>query len=116
VCGHSECGAMKALLDPTSMEQMPTVQRWLANAHIALLDAKAIQRARRQRGEPEGDLLRIVTEQNVLLQMRHVHSHPSVAEAIARGKLRISGWVYDIAEGAVRINEDVGDRFEQVQP
>ncbi len=105
---------MKALLDPTSMEQMPTVQRWLTNAHIALLDAKQIQRERRQRGEPEDDLLRIVTEQNVLLQMRHVHSHPSVAAAVARGQLRVSGWVYDIAEGAVRINEDVGDGFKVV--
>ena len=29
VCGHSDCGAMKALLDPASTDSMPTVKSWL---------------------------------------------------------------------------------------
>src|SRR5438552_5733859 len=33
VCGHSDCGAMKGLLDPESLEEMPTVRSWLKNAH-----------------------------------------------------------------------------------
>jgi carbonic anhydrase len=111
VCGHSECGAMKALLEPESVEGMPTVKAWLRNAKEALAAARAIQQ---KRGGTEGDLLRLVTEQNVLLQMRHVASHPSVAEAMAEKKLTISGWVYDIAEGTVRICANGGERFEEV--
>ncbi len=111
VCGHSECGAMKALLEPDSVEAMPTVKSWLRNAEVALIEAKAIQRERRDRGEDQGDLLKIVTERNVLLQMRHVRSHPSVAEALSFRKLTISGWVYDIAEGSVRICMDGDDDF-----
>ena len=106
VCGHTDCGAMKALLDPESVESMPTVKVWLRNAAAALSVAKAIQDT-----TGEQDLLRILTEQNVLLQVQHVRTHPSVAGAIARGELTVSGWVYDIAHGDVRICEDAADSF-----
>ena len=36
VCGHSDCGAMKALLHPESLESMATVKRWMRNAEAAL--------------------------------------------------------------------------------
>jgi carbonic anhydrase len=115
VCGHSECGAMKALLEPESVEAMPTVKAWLTNAHEALARAHAIQAELRERGEDEGDLLKIVTEQNVLLQMGHVATHPSVARALESGTLTISGWVYDIAAGTVRICTDGEGHFEPVE-
>ena len=41
VCGHSDCGAMKALLAPETVETMPTVKAWLRNAHAALSVAEA---------------------------------------------------------------------------
>ena len=106
VCGHTDCGAMKALLDPASVAAMPTVQSWLRNAHTALSVTDALVGA--EAGEAR---LRILTEQNVLLQMQHVRTHPSVAGAMAKGALTISGWVYDIAAGEVRICENGEDRF-----
>ena len=102
VCGHTDCGAMKALLDPASVANMPTVKQWMTNAYAALDLAG---------GATDEELLRSVTEQNVLLQMRHVRTHPSVAAAIAEGRLSLSGWVYDIAEGQVRICEGEGLGF-----
>ena len=45
--------------------------------------------------------------------MRHVRSHPSVAQALKQG-LTISGWVYDIAAGGVRICVDDEGTFEPV--
>ena len=112
VAGHMECGAMKALLEPDSLEPMPIVKAWLTNAQKGLEAAKAIQAARLARGEDAGDLMRTLTEQNVLLQMQHVRSHPSVADAMAFGQLAISGWIYDIAAGEVRICEDGEGKFE----
>ena len=104
VCGHTDCGAMKALLDPASVAAMPTVTSWLRNAHAALSVTEAMG------AEGEGKL-RILTEQNVLLQIQHVRTHPSVAGALARGELTISGWVYDIGAGEVSICEEGGSRF-----
>jgi carbonic anhydrase len=35
VCGHSDCGAMRAVLNPDSLEKMPTVKAWLRHAEVA---------------------------------------------------------------------------------
>src|SRR3546814_3137618 len=35
VCGHSDCGAMKALMNPHMMEGMPNVAAWLRHSHAA---------------------------------------------------------------------------------
>ncbi len=110
VCGHSECGAMKALLDPESVETMPTVKRWLRNAHAALSVAEALE----LEGGSPAEMLRSLTEQNVLLQMQHLRTHPSVAGAMARGELTLSGWFYDIAKGEVSIAAGGEHRFVAV--
>ena len=106
VCGHTDCGAMKALLDPESVAGMPTVRSWLRNAHTALSVTEALV----GNGDAETKL-QMLTEQNVLLQIQHVKTHPSVAGALAKGNLTISGWVYDIAAGQVRICEGGGSEF-----
>jgi carbonic anhydrase len=105
VCGHTDCGAMKALLKPESMDSMPTVKRWLRNAQAALSVADSLS----EPGENPSDRLKRLTEENVLLQLQHLRTHPSIAGAMARRRLSISGWIYDIATGEVRISEN-GDR------
>ncbi|HAW63533.1 MAG TPA: carbonate dehydratase, partial [Pseudomonas sp.] len=35
VCGHSDCGAMKAVLNPAELKRMPTVKGWLRHAEVA---------------------------------------------------------------------------------
>lgn len=104
ICGHSDCGAMKALLNPHSLDKLPTVRRWLHNGEAALSVANEI--------DPSTDMLSKLTEQNVLMQVRHATTHPSVAGAMARGELSVGGWVYDIAKGDVRIYNDKTGKFE----
>jgi carbonic anhydrase len=111
VCGHSDCGAMKGLLNPESLEKMPTVRSWLKNAHAALSVADSLA----EPNEKPSTLMRRLTEENVLLQLQHLRTHPSVAGAMAREELTISGWVYDIGKGEVRISEDGGRVFRPVQ-
>src|SRR3984957_9910283 len=111
ICGHSDCGAMKGLLHPESLEKLPTVKSWLKNAHAALSVADSLA----EPDEKPKDLLRRLTEENVLLQMQHLRTHPSVAGAMAREELTISGWVYDIGKGDVRISEDGGRVFHLVK-
>src|SRR5271170_8095162 len=68
VCGHSDCGAMKGLLNPESLATMPTVKSWLKNAHAALSVAESLA----EPDEKPSALLRRLTEENVLLQMQHL--------------------------------------------
>ena len=114
VCGHSDCGAMKALLDPESVAKMPTVSSWLKNAHAALSVAEKLY----ERDVEEGSsrtMLEEITEQNVLLQIQHLKTHPSVAAAMAMEQLTISGWIYNIGGGTVSIAEDGQRQFVAVE-
>jgi carbonic anhydrase len=102
VCGHADCGAMKGLLQPDSLTALPAVKNWLKNAATAMSVAEALG----EEHESQATLMRRVTEQNVLLQIQHLRTHPSVAASMAREELTISGWVYEIGTGEVRISED----------
>ncbi len=98
VCGHSDCGAMRALLAPDSdaMKRMPTVASWLRNAHAARSVVAATQ------PDLTGDaLVQALVEQNVRTQLAHLRTHPSVAARLATGGLTLHGWVYGIGSGSI---------------
>jgi len=48
------------------------------------------------------------------MQMTHARTHPSVAGAVARNELIISGWVYEIGSGNVLIYNEARNAFEPV--
>ena len=43
--------------------------------------------------------------------MNHLRTHPSVAGRLAQRNLEISGWVFDIAHGTVRIHDEEQGKF-----
>jgi carbonic anhydrase len=110
ICGHSDCGAMKALLAPEGMESMPTVKTWMRNAAAALSVAHSLASP----DDSPATRLKRLTEENVLLQLQHLRTHPSVAGAMAREELTISGWIYNIGTGEVRITDDGSRNFHPV--
>lgn len=98
VCGHSDCGAMTALQQPDSplLDAMPAVKNWLWNAHAALSVVKA------KHGElPPEEMIRALVEENVVLQIQHLRTHPSVAAGLATGTVRLHGWIYNIGAGTL---------------
>jgi carbonic anhydrase len=96
VCGHSDCGAMKAVLNPQSLERMPTVKAWLRHSEVAL---RVVEE---NCGCDGHDTLGILTEENVVAQLNHLCTHPSVAARLASGQLFIHGWVYDIETSEIK--------------
>ncbi|MBB3175196.1 carbonic anhydrase [Endobacter medicaginis] len=102
ICGHSDCGAMKALLDPGKykVETMPTVASWLRNAQTARAVAEAVGP-----NEPN-ERVQHATEQNVLLQLAHLRTHPAVAAKLATGKLVVQGWFYHIPTGTITVFDE----------
>lgn len=97
ICGHSDCGAVKGILNPEAVADMPAVARWLRYG----------DEARRRLGplatddNDEKERLARLTELNVLVQMEHLATHPAVQQARAAGRLTIHGWVYEIETGEV---------------
>jgi carbonic anhydrase len=96
ICGHSHCGAMKALLDPSMTENLPATADWLKHA------ATTRQIIRDNYTRLEGAALLTATiEENVLVQLEHLRTLPAVASRIVRGNLKLHGWVYKIETGEV---------------
>ncbi len=96
VCGHSGCGAMEALLKPGSLDSMPNVAAWLRHSHAA----QGVVHDCYPELEHK-DKLRVLALENVVCQLAHLRTHPSVASAIARGTLALHGWFVDIHSGSI---------------
>src|SRR5688572_19481788 len=89
VCGHGDCGAMKGILHPEAVAHMPTVRTWLSHGEVARHVVK--ENYPNLSGD---DALRAITEENVIAQLAHLRTHPSVAARLARGTIGVHGWVY----------------------
>lgn len=96
VCGHSHCGAITALLDPSKLADMPAVTAWLGHAETTrriMKDAyKELSPAAR---------LDVAIQENVLCQLENLRTHPSVAAGLATGKVHLHAWIYTIETGEV---------------
>lgn len=100
ICGHSDCGAMKGLLENEHLTELLMVRSWLEHAGPssrwlrALMEDSTSWTMERK--------LQILTESNVIAQMQNLASHPAVAEGLKVGDVAIHGWMYDIANGYLR--------------
>ncbi len=106
VCGHSHCGAMKGLLNPQMVAEMPAVADWLKNAEAT----RRIIRSKYNQLTGE-ELLDAAIEENVLMQIENLQTHPAVAVALAEGKLKLHAWVYEIQTGEVYAFDDEAEQF-----
>jgi carbonic anhydrase len=104
VCGHSHCGAMKAVLDPASIAELPAVRGWLTSAHAT----RRIMKAHYDHLEPEKKLS-VCVKENVLVQLENLRTHPSVLAGLTQGRISLHAWTYRIDTGEVLgFNPDEG--------
>jgi carbonic anhydrase len=95
VCGHTHCGAMKALLQPDSLSDLPALRCWLGHA-------EATRRIIQTKYDLHGPaLLNAAVQENVLVQLENLRTHPAVAAGVAQGTLKLHGWVYKLETGQV---------------
>lgn len=94
VCGHSQCGAMEAIVHGTPPDlKLGHLDRWLelaapvretlASKYAHLTDAHARVTA--------------AAEENVLFALENLRSHACIQQRLAEGKLRLHGWFFKIA-------------------
>jgi carbonic anhydrase len=109
ICGHSHCGAMSALVDPKLAEELPAVSDWLSHAAAT----------RRVVTENYGDLssedaINVTIQENVLIQLENLRTHPMVAARLAAGRLHLHGWVYKIETGEVFVFNPAEGQFNPI--
>jgi carbonic anhydrase len=109
VCGHTDCGVMKALLHPEEAQGLPAMQEWMRHA------AEVQHRVMRDHaGADDGERLRLLTQYNVLAQIENLKSHPSVHSRLISGEVEVHGWVYDIGDVSVWAADAESGRFALV--
>ncbi|WCM27630.1 carbonic anhydrase [Sphingomonas sp. QA11] len=110
VCGHADCGAMKALMNPAGLERMPNVAAWLRHSDAACSVVNDCYPSDME----DAERVRAAALENVVAQIAHLRTHPSVASAIARGELALHGWFVDIREGVILALDGETGRFATI--
>jgi len=110
VCGHTDCGVMKGVLNPEALKPLANVSAWLSHA----------QPAREALADSQGSLsdtefLLALTERNVVEQLKNLHTHPTVAARLEQGNLKLHGWVYHIGRGMVTTYSSRKEKFIRVR-
>ena len=91
VCGHSHCGAIKALYGEVSPEAR-NLQRWLDLGREAALPV-----------QPGPEALRRTEQRAVVLQLERLMEYPMVRRRVEDGSIALHGWHYVIEEGEVHV-------------
>ena len=102
LCGHSDCGAMKAALDRRGLEKLPKASRWLHHVEAAFTHRQPLNPDDGAHAE-----LASLIRGNVVAQLLNLKAQPSVARAVMEGRLAVHGWYYEILSGRIeRFDED----------
>ncbi len=107
ICGHSECGAMRALIGDRNQLTMPNMSHWLRHGDKALELLKSGYRI-----DPTIAPHNQLSQLNVLLQMEHVKSYPAVKKRMDEGSLQVHGWWFEIAKADVFAYDDSEKAFK----
>ena len=96
VCGHSECGAINALINGREKVPFPNLKSWLRHADKAILpeNLNLITKG-------PNEIHNKISQVNVLVQLENLKSYPIVKEKLARGEIELHGWWFDLASVSV---------------
>jgi carbonic anhydrase len=99
VCGHSDCGAIRALYQPPN-ESTPHINKWLELGKPAVVE-----------GEATPEVLRRTEQRSIIAQLTRLLTFPMVKDRVDAGKLAVHGWYFDIATGEVLVLDIDAGRF-----
>jgi carbonic anhydrase len=106
ICGHSDCGAVKAVLDKKNLSRLPITEKWLKYVEAAW--------QYRDPSDPLGDHKAEHTaliHANVIAQLHNLKTHPEVASGLSKGTLQVHGWYYDIMTGTIEAYDENSRKF-----
>jgi carbonic anhydrase len=109
VCGHSECGAMQALLGGRDKIKLPNLKEWLRHGENAL---QALDQ-NRNFANTHSEHNRL-SQLSVLQQVENLKSYPIVQERITAGKLRVHAWWFELATATVNYFEPESNSFIEI--
>lgn len=109
ICGHTDCGGIKALDKPIDMAKQPYLSRWLEWARPALNQIESI-------GIPDENRHLEIVRSNVMIQQQNLKSYPYVRDAYNSGHLEFHAWVYDLGSGELFSHDAMTGKWEVIDP
>lgn len=106
VCGHTDCGVMRALLHPEEVHDLPAVKEWVGQAETT----RRLMHEHYTNLKGDDRLIK-TTQENVRSQLDHLRTHPSVALLLRKKKVDLHGWVYSISTGDVWVYDFELEQF-----
>lgn len=102
VLGHTCCGAIKALVNEIDDEEI---------SFCINVAQEGLERAKSRCGNTctNAELLAIAEEEIVLLSVENLKSYPSVATALAEGRVNIRPWIFNLEMGEL-FHYDAGSK------
>lgn len=106
ICGHTHCGAMVAILHPEKLAKLPAVSGFLAFAEATrrIVERKHAHLTGDERVEE-------AVKVNVLVQLDHLRTHPSVAARLAENSIHLHGWIYRLETGEILVHDPARGAF-----
>ncbi|MCB0349004.1 MAG: hypothetical protein KDD37_09205 [Bdellovibrionales bacterium] len=94
ICGHSNCGAMHAILNDKI--EFEGISKWLASAKdaksaVTLLPA----------GSNNEEKANAISKLSILRQIDHLKTYPMIQQRLQQGDLKLHGWYFDIKNADV---------------
>ena len=103
VCGHSECAAMKAILDGREKVDSPHLKAWLRHGEDAL--------KRLSGNENELNRHNRLSQLNILQQLEHLMSYTVVKDRVVAGQLKLHGWWFELTTANVYAYDESVQKF-----
>ncbi len=97
ICGHTHCGAIKAVSDIANLQEQPNLQAWITDNILPTLNLV-------EKNYPNLDqhsMADILLQEHVLQQTENLKTHPVVAQAIAKEELALHAWIYAFESGDI---------------
>lgn len=104
VCGHSDCGGIKALDAELDGAREPHIIQWLEYARTASERVK-------EAGVPESERHIETVKANVLQQLDNLQTYPCVQDGLESGTLALHGWLYDIRSGEMSVYDEASGEW-----
>jgi len=105
VCGHTDCGGIKALDGRMDALADPALSQWIELAREAQtrVDGRGVEKARRHRA---------IVEQNIILQLERATGYPAIQKALKENRLELHGWLFDLHGPLVYSYDPKSGQFE----
>ncbi|MBO2453891.1 hypothetical protein J4573_42850 [Actinomadura barringtoniae] len=108
ICGHSNCGAMAALLaGGTEVEHLPALSRWLKHGNTSLARFLATEPP----PDDETPPLARLCQTNVMQQLDNLLTYPWLRNRVEAGKLELVGLYLDLETAEVNVLDTARNAF-----